>query len=103
MFSFLKYVKLLGLFKDAVTAYKEETGEDKVPKILHRRVFGAIILLIGGTAGIYFGLEGDIWTGHLNAIIENLDKLISAIVSLYGIAYIIIGIFGAKKRDAATG
>jgi hypothetical protein len=100
MFSFLKYVKLLGLFKDAVTAYKEETGEDKVPKILHRRVFGAIILLIGTTIGIYFGIESDIWAGNINAIVDNLDKLVSAVIALYGIVQIIIGIFGARRRDA---
>jgi hypothetical protein len=100
--NFLRYFKLLGLFKDAVSAYKEEEGKDKAPAILHRRVFGAIILLVGTGIGIYFGVETDILAGHLNAIIDNVDKLISAVIALYGIIQIIVGLI-KRKRDAPTG
>ncbi len=98
--NFLKCFKLLGLFKDAVTAYKEESGKDSVPAILHRRVFGAIIILLGIAAGVYFGLDTDILTGQLNQIIDGVDKIISAGFVLYGIIQMIVGAIGARKRNA---
>ena len=98
--NFLKYFKLLGLFKDAVTAYKEESGKDTVPVILHRRVFGAIIMLLGIAAGIYFGIDSDLMSGQLQVIIESIDKIVSAVLVLYGTIQVIIGAIGAKKRNA---
>ena len=98
--NFLKYLKLLGLFKDAVSVYKEEEGKDKVPAILHRRVFGAIILLIGTGFGIYYGIETDVITGNLQAIVDNVDKIISAVLALYGIILVIVGTVGARRRNA---
>ena len=94
---FLKYFKLLGLFKDAITAYQEETGKDNIPVILHRRVFGAIIMLIGIAVGIYFDLDSDILSGHLNLIIESIDKIIGACLILYGMIQVIIGMIKAKR------
>ena len=98
--NFLKYFKLLGLFKDAITAYKEESGKDTVPVILHRRVFGAIIMLLGIAAGIYFGIDSDLMSGQLQVIIESIDKIVSAVLVLYGTIQVIIGAIGAKKRNA---
>jgi hypothetical protein len=97
--NFLKYFKLLGLFKDAITAYREESGKDSIPVILHRRVFGAIIILLGIAAGVYFGIDSDILSGNLQVIIESIDKIVSATLVLYGTIQVIVGVIGARKRN----
>ena len=100
MFSFLKYFKLIALFKDAVTVYKEEsTGDAPVPTLLHRRVIGAIIAIIGTALGIYFGLDTDILNGHLASITDSIDKIVSAGLVLYGVIQVIVGMIGAKRRN----
>lgn len=98
MFNFLKYLKLLGLFKDAASAYKEEQGKDKVPVILHRRFFGAVIFLVGTGIGIYYGIESDIFTGNLNLIVDSVDKITGATLALYGVIQMIVGTIGAKRK-----
>ena len=100
MFSFLKYFKLIALFRDAVTAYKEESGKGApVPVLLHRRVVGAIVAIVGATLGIYFGLDTDILNGHLASITDSIDKIISAGLVLYGVTQVIVGMIGAKRRN----
>jgi len=98
MFSFLKYFKLIALFKDAVTAYKEEK-DGPVPILLHRRVIGAIIAVVGTGLGVYFGLDSDILNGHLASITDSIDKIISAGLILYGMIQVIVGMIGAKRRN----
>lgn len=98
MLALLKYLKLLPLFKDAVTSYKEEEGQP-VPAILHRRVFGAVILLIGTAVAIYFGVEGDVFTANLGKIIESLDGIISAALVLYGAVMMIVGQIKSKRNE----
>jgi hypothetical protein len=96
MLALLKYLKLLPLFKDAVSAYKEEEGKP-VPAILHRRVFGAIILLVGTGIAVYYGIEGDVFTANLGKITESLDSIISAALVLYGAIMMIIGQIKSKR------
>ena len=100
MFSFLKYFKLIALFRDAVTVYKEESiGDAPVPALLHRRVIGAIIAVIGTALWVYFGLDTDILNGHLAGITDSIDKIVSAGLVLYGIVQVIVGMIGAKIRN----
>jgi len=98
MFSFLKYFKLIALFKDATTVYQEEKG-GPVPALLHRRVVGAIVAIVGAILGLYFGLDMDILNGHLASITDSIDKIVSAGLVLYGVIQVIVGMIGAKARN----
>lgn len=98
MFSFLKYFKLIAMFRDAVTAYKEE-NYGPVPALLHRRVVGAIVAIVGAVLGLYFGLDTNILDGHLVEITDSIDKIVSAGLVLYGVIQVIVGMIGAKMRN----
>lgn len=93
---FLKYFKLMALFKDTVAAYKEETGEGKAPAILHRRVYGAIIVLAGTGIGIYAGVD---FSASFPEIIDSVEKIIAAAMVLYGAVGVIIGALKAKRKE----
>jgi len=89
-----KYLKLMLLFRDVVQAYKEETGKE-APAILHRRVYGAIIILIGTGIGIYAGVD---FSDSFPEIIDSVEKIIAAVTVLYGTIGVIIGAVKAKRR-----
>ena len=93
MLKMFKYLKLIGLFRNSKKAYKEHTGRNR-PAFLSRRFVGAVVLLAGTALSIHFGVKID--TETLTLITENLDKIISAGVVLYGV---VMGIVGIVKRE----
>lgn len=96
IFRYLKYLKLMALFKDVVKAYKEETGEGKAPAILHRRVYGGIIVLIGTGIGIYAGVD---LSATFPEMIDSVEKVVAAVTVLYGAIGVIIGAIKAKRKE----
>lgn len=94
---FFKYLKMMALFRDVVKAYREETGEDKAPAILHRRVYGSLIILIGTGIGIYAGVD---FSASFPDIIDSVEKIIAAVTVLYGAVGVIIGTLKAKRKEA---
>ncbi len=90
----LKYFPALLKLRDAVTLYQQEQQTDKVPKILHRRVFGAFIIAVGTAIAVYTGVDfnADFWNG----ITDNVEALVGAGLALYGAVMHIVGWF---KKD----
>ena len=95
MFKFLKYLPLVGLFKDVSQAYEEEHGAGR-PFYLSRRFIGAVIALVGGFAAVQFGVTLDADT--LTHLADSTEKLLSAGVALYGAVLAIVGAFKARKK-----
>ncbi|MFX0198376.1 MAG: hypothetical protein ACFFCW_19835 [Candidatus Hodarchaeota archaeon] len=98
MFALIKYFRVISLFRDAVTAYKEVEGTSKVPAVLHRRVFGVIILALGTLMGIYFGLDETLLGGQLTTITDNVGQIIAAAINLYGAVMIVVGMIKMKRK-----
>lgn len=95
MFKFFKYLKLIGLFKNSKKAYRKHTGKDR-PAILSRRFMGAVILLVGTTLSIYFGVEID--KELLNSVTDNIEKIVAAGIILYGAVMEIVGIVKRERK-----
>jgi len=95
MFKFLKYIPLVGLFKNVKTSYKEETGKDR-PAYLSRRFIGTVIALGGAILAIQFGIIID--TTILEQLTDNIEKLVATVIAIYGIVLAIVGLF--KKKDS---
>lgn len=98
-----KYWKLLALFKDAATAYKEECAKEKteeecknikVPIILHRRVYGAGLVAIAGFLTIQWGVD----LGDIGTLTNSIEQLIAAAVVIYGVVAMVVGQIKSKRN-----
>lgn len=96
MLKLLKYLPLVSMFQDVSDAYKSETGKER-PAYLSRRFVGAVIILLGAAATLYFGVEID--KDIIASLTENIEKMISAGIALYGTVLLIIGLFKKNKKD----
>jgi hypothetical protein len=93
----IKYIKLLGMFKNIQTAYEEETGKAR-PAYLSRRFVGAVIILIGGILSLHFGIKID--ETLLADITGNTEKLIAAAILIYGGIMEIVGIIKRERKTS---
>jgi len=91
----IAYLKLFGMFKNINQVYREETGKDR-PPYLSRRFIGMVILLAGAVLSLHFGTQID--QNILEQIIDNLDKVISAGMVIYGLVMGIVGILKREKK-----
>ena len=101
---FFKYLGLLAKLKDVSIIYKEETGADK-PWYVSRRFFGTVMVFIAAVVYSIFNvtITGDtitILADNVTTIGTLAEKLIPAIVALYGA---ITGIVGLAKKSKSGG
>ena len=94
MFALFKYLPLAALGKDIQEAYRVDTGNG-IPFYMHRRFIGAVIALIAGFLAIRFGVTLD--ANLVASLTDNLEKMISAGVALYGAGLTIWGYFKRNK------
>ena len=99
MLMILKYLKVLGLLKDAVATYKEEKGDGKVPVILHRRVMGAFLVAIATGAGIYLGVSDQSLIEAANQIATHIDVIGTGLIGIYGIIMMVVGVVKRKREN----
>ena len=100
MFKWLKYLPLVGLFRDVSNRWEEETGK-KRPPILQRSVLGAGVLVITGFIAIHYGYKVDpidisVATDSITQIAISLAQLYAAALALYGVAMKIWKVIKAK-------
>lgn len=101
-----KYIKLLGAWKDVSKIYKEEKGTDK-PWWVSRRLFGAIFIFIGLFLYVVFDIKTspeqiNQMADNVTDIADNIEKIIPAIIALYGFITSIVGTLKRQKKDANT-
>ena len=96
MLSFLKYLPLVGAFKDVSAAYQEETGKGR-PVYLNRRFLGSAITLIGVALSVFFGTKLD--STVVAQLTDNVEKLVSAGVTLYGVVLATYGVVAKKSKE----
>ena len=91
----IKYIKLLGMFKNVGEAYEAETGKPR-PAYLSRRFVGAVIILIGGVLSVQLGVSID--ETLLTDISNNIEKVVAAGILLYGTVMEIVGIIKRERK-----
>ena len=94
MFKFFKYILLILEFKNVAQAYAEETGKEK-PFWLSRRFIGAVITACGAAATVYFGIT--VPQDTLSEIATTIETILSAAVTLYGLALTVVGLIKKRK------
>ena len=90
----LKYLSLLLQGRSIAVAYKEETGAGK-PAYLSRRFIGVVATFIGLAVSTYFGITLD--ANIIASISDSISTIISALVVLYGLLMVIVGIIRKGK------
>lgn len=91
-----KYLKLIGLLKNAQDAYREDTGKDK-PWYLSRRFIGALLALPCAVATIQLGITID--NDAVKTLVDNIPTLISGSIAVYGVVMHIVGQFDKAKKS----
>ncbi len=90
----LKYLPLVAGMQDVSAAYKSETGKER-PAYLSRRLVGSVMAVAAGFMAVQYGVE--VKEDTVKILTDNIEALIPAAISLYGIAVGIVGIIKRKK------
>jgi len=91
----LRYLKLIGLYKEVNEAYKADYGKDK-PFYYTRRFWGAVVFLVSGAANALLDVKIDDAT--LNTIVNGIVTIITTAGMLYGAIMEAVGVAKRKKK-----
>ena len=91
--SIFKYFKLFAGLKDVRAIVKEESGKD-APVWMSRKVIGAVLVFISTLVLYFTGIQID--PDIIVSLTDNLEKLTSAGVAMYGIVMVLVSVFKNK-------